>query len=125
MRERGDDPNAPVADRDFTSRYGRSADGSRIVPNPAEAGAARARAATVARMRLYQVQCDVSGETDLDRLLAGLTPILDPVEYGFESVAGAPPLGDAFALIREAEGVTVIRPGTGWARITLGVPFQP
>jgi hypothetical protein len=33
----------------------------------------------------------------------------------------APPLGDAFALIREAEGVTLIRPGTGWARITLGV----
>jgi hypothetical protein len=33
----------------------------------------------------------------------------------------APPLGDAFALIRESEGVTIIRPGTGWARITLGV----
>ena len=33
----------------------------------------------------------------------------------------APPLGDAFALIREAEGLTLIRPGTGWARITLGV----
>ena len=30
-------------------------------------------------------------------------------------------LGDAFALIREEEGVTVIRPGKGWARITLGV----
>jgi hypothetical protein len=43
------------------------------------------------------------------------------VEYGFESVAEAPPLGDAFALIRETEGVTIIGPGTGWARITLGV----
>ena len=32
-----------------------------------------------------------------------------------------PALGDAFALIREHEGVTVIRPGQGWARITLGV----
>lgn len=63
----------------------------------------------------------MSGETDLDRLLAGLTPVLDPVEYRFETVAEAPPLGDAFALIREAEGVTVIGPGAGWARITLGV----
>ena len=63
----------------------------------------------------------MSGETDLVRLLAGLTPILDPVEYGFETVAEAPPLGDAFALIREEEGVTMIRPGKGWARITLGV----
>jgi hypothetical protein len=63
----------------------------------------------------------VSGETDLDRLLAGLMPILDPVEYGFETVAETPRLGDAFALIREDEGVTLISPGTGWARITLGV----
>jgi hypothetical protein len=63
----------------------------------------------------------LNGETDLGRLLAGLTPILDPVEYGFEQVAEAPPLGDAFALIREDEGVTIIRPGTGWARFTLGV----
>jgi hypothetical protein len=63
----------------------------------------------------------VSGETDLERLLTGLAPILDPVEYGFETAAGAPPFGDAFALIREDEGVTAIRPGTGWARITLGV----
>ena len=49
-------------------------------------------------------------------------PGLDPVEYGFDAVAGTPPpLHDAFALIREAEGVTVIRPGSGWARITLGI----
>jgi hypothetical protein len=46
----------------------------------------------------------VSGETDLGRLLAGLTPVLDPVEYGFETVAEPPPLGTAFALIREDEG---------------------
>ena len=32
-----------------------------------------------------------------------------------------PPLGDAFALIREDEGFTLIRPGDGWARITLCV----
>jgi hypothetical protein len=63
----------------------------------------------------------MSGETDLGRLLAGLTPMLDPIEYGFETAAEAPPLGDAFALIPEDEGVTLIRPGTGWARITLGV----
>ena len=30
VRERGDDPNAPVADRDFTTPYGRSTDGSRV-----------------------------------------------------------------------------------------------
>jgi uncharacterized protein len=47
--------------------------------------------------------------------------VLDPVQYGFQVAAEAPPLGDAFALIREAEGVTIIRPGTGWARITLAV----
>ena len=47
--------------------------------------------------------------------------MLDPVEYGFESMAEAPPLGDAFALIREAEGVTMITAGTGWARIMLSV----
>ena len=67
----------------------------------------------------------LTGETDLARLLAGLDPELDPVEYGFETVAEAPPLGDAFALIREAEGITVVRPGRGWARITLAHPFQP
>lgn len=32
VRSRGDDPNAPVADRDFTTPYGRSTDGSRIAP---------------------------------------------------------------------------------------------
>ena len=63
----------------------------------------------------------MSGETDLARLLARLEPVLDPIQYRFESVAQAPPLGEAFALIREKEGVTVIRPGAGWARIMLGV----
>jgi hypothetical protein len=48
-------------------------------------------------------------------------PALDPVEYAFELVAEAPPLGDAFALIRETEGVTVICSGKGWARIMLQV----
>jgi hypothetical protein len=63
----------------------------------------------------------LSGETDLARLLAGLAPALDDTQYGFETAAEAPPLGGAFALIREDEGVTVIRPGQGWARITLTV----
>ena len=63
----------------------------------------------------------MSGETDLGRLLASLEPVLDPTQYGFESVAQAPPLGEAFALIRETEGVTIIRPGAGWARIVLEV----
>jgi len=63
----------------------------------------------------------MSSETDLGRLLAGLSPILDPLEYGFETAAAPPLGGDFFALIREDEGITVIRPGTGWARITLGV----
>ena len=63
----------------------------------------------------------MTGEADLARLLAGLDPDLDEVEYGFETVVEAPPLGDAFALIREAEGVTIVQPGRGWARITLRV----
>ena len=63
----------------------------------------------------------MSGETDLDRLLDGLRPMLDATEYGFETGAGTIMAEDAFALIREAEGVTIIRPGSGWARITLGV----
>ena len=37
-------------------------------------------------------------------------------------MAEPPQLGDAFALIREEEGITIIRPGEGWARITLGAP---
>lgn len=32
VRERGDDPRAPVRDREFTSAYGRSTDGSRVRP---------------------------------------------------------------------------------------------
>jgi hypothetical protein len=47
--------------------------------------------------------------------------VLDETQYGFEVAAEAPPPGDAFAVIREAEGVTLIRPGEGWARITLAI----
>jgi hypothetical protein len=48
--------------------------------------------------------------------------VLDGTQYGFQTSAEASPLpDDAFALIREADGVTAIRPGEGWARITLGI----
>jgi hypothetical protein len=48
--------------------------------------------------------------------------MLDAAQYGFESLPNpsAPP-EDAFAFIREAEGTTLIRPGKGWARITLDI----
>ena len=59
---------------------------------------------------------------DLARLLAGLEPRLYPDRYTFEE-AGDAALGDAFALIREDEGLIVIRahPGGEWARISLQV----
>lgn len=63
----------------------------------------------------------MTGESDLARLLTALDPALDAVEYGFETMAEAPSLGDAFALIREVEGFTVVRPGRGWARIILRI----
>jgi hypothetical protein len=47
--------------------------------------------------------------------------VLDEAQYGFRRADGIPALGDAFALIREDEGVTLIGPGEGWARITLGI----
>jgi hypothetical protein len=77
----------------------------------------------------------MSGETDLDSLLAGLDPILHEQPYGFALM----PLGQAlpaglspFALISEAEGLTVIAtlddlatasmaPASQWARITMMV----
>jgi uncharacterized protein len=63
----------------------------------------------------------LSGETDLDRLIATMRPQLDPDRYAFR-------LGDVidpnvFAMIREEEGMTVITPDPvgEWARITLTV----
>jgi len=48
--------------------------------------------------------------------------MLDATQYGFDVSADvATALGDAFAMIREAEGVTIVRPGEGWARITLNI----
>ncbi|HEY0627872.1 MAG TPA: ACT domain-containing protein [Sphingomicrobium sp.] len=63
------------------------------------------------------------GERDLSRLLAALDPTLHPERYSF-SVAVDPTLHDGqFALVREDERLTAIRPDASgdWARISLGV----
>jgi hypothetical protein len=65
----------------------------------------------------------LSGERDLARLLAALDPQLHSERYGF-SVTSNPSLGDGdFAIVREAEGLTQIRPDPSgeWARISLGI----
>ena len=53
---------------------------------------------------------------------SGLKPRLYPERYAFDATADQS-LGDAFALIREDEGLTAIRrdPEGDWARISLGV----
>ena len=62
--------------------------------------------------------------SDLDAMLVGMAPALDPGPWRFVVVEGEAPL-DAFALIREDEGTTAIVPGEGeqppFARITLMV----
>lgn len=71
------------------------------------------------------------GETDLSRLLATLSPRLDPVPHGF-ALAATPPARVYAALVVEDEGLTVIAPvaalqaeglapGAPFARITLTV----
>lgn len=65
----------------------------------------------------------MDGERDLARLLAALDPRLHPERYSF-SVTDDPRLGEVdFAVIREAEGLTAIRPDPSgeWARISLSV----
>ena len=65
----------------------------------------------------------MSGERDLARLLAALDPQLFPERYSF-TAATDPTLPDgAFALVREVEGLTLVRPDPSgeWARISLGV----
>lgn len=61
------------------------------------------------------------GETDLERLLANLSPALDPRRFSFDAEGGNG--DDAFAVIREDEGTTIVRPDPqgAWARITLTV----
>jgi uncharacterized protein len=60
--------------------------------------------------------------SDLAGMLSGMAPVLDARAWQFVLVEGDPPK-DAFALIREDEGTTVIVPGEGgeFARITLMV----
>jgi hypothetical protein len=55
-------------------------------------------------------------------MLAGMAPVLDVREWRFIVTDGAAP-ADAFAIIREDEGVTAIVPSEGgdFARITLQV----
>jgi len=66
---------------------------------------------------------NLAGERDLARLLAALDPQLHPERYSFTATAD-PILKDGyFAVVREAEGLTAIRPDPDgeWARISLGV----
>jgi hypothetical protein len=62
-------------------------------------------------------------ERDLARLLAALDPRLHPERYSFATTTEEK-LGESdFAIVREAEGLTSIRPDPAgeWARISLGV----
>jgi hypothetical protein len=63
------------------------------------------------------------GERDLQRLLAQFDPRLSSQRYAFAEAEDSSLDDDAFALIREAEGITAIRPSPdgSWARISLGV----
>ena len=60
--------------------------------------------------------------SDLSGMLAGMAPVLDARRWEFALVAGDPP-ADAFAVIREDEGLTAIVSGESgaFARITLMV----
>ena len=65
----------------------------------------------------------MAGERDLSRLLAELDPELHADRYSFTEAVN-PVLGDGdFAIVREAEGLTLIHPNPSgeWARISLGV----
>ncbi len=60
--------------------------------------------------------------SDLGGMLAGMAPALDAKRWDFALAEGDPP-SDAFAVIREEEGTTVIvaHEAGGFARITLTV----
>jgi len=65
----------------------------------------------------------LDGERDLSRLLATLDPHLHSDRYSFTATLDQT-LNDAdFAIVREAEGLTLIQPDPcgEWARISLGV----
>ena len=65
----------------------------------------------------------MGGERDLSRLLQALDPHLDPERYSFSATSNLSLEEGDFAILREAEGLTVIRvdPSGDWARISLGV----
>lgn len=66
----------------------------------------------------------LSGERDLGRLLAAMEPRLHDAPYAIRLIgsADAPPV-NAFAIIAEDEGRTLIAPDPGgqWARISLTI----
>jgi hypothetical protein len=60
--------------------------------------------------------------TDIATLLREMRPVLHDAPYGFTILpTGSPVPDDAFAIVREAEGLTLNAPGEGWARISLAV----
>lgn len=63
------------------------------------------------------------GETDLAKLLADLKPALSPDRHTFAPSDNPSLDAGTFALVREDEGVAVVRvdPAGDWARISLGV----
>jgi hypothetical protein len=63
------------------------------------------------------------GETDLQRMLAGLAPAIDARRFSFVLATGITLDSNAFALIREEEATTLVRvdPEGEWARITLKI----
>ena len=65
----------------------------------------------------------MAGERDLSRLLRSLDPQLYPERYSFSVTPDASLKEGDFAVVREAEGLTSIRPDAAgeWARISLGV----
>lgn len=63
----------------------------------------------------------MSGETDLDRLLAGMRPVLDPETYVFVTTP-APPDTPALMRFEEEEGATLIL--TRAAAEAAGLPHE-
>jgi hypothetical protein len=77
----------------------------------------------------------MSGQTDLQAILATMEPRLSDVEYGFGTIAdanGAAGISDVLATLAEDEGLSVVAPARalaeagvthspGWARISLTI----
>ena len=65
----------------------------------------------------------MAGQSELSRLLQALDPCLHLERYSFTDTADRSLSDGDFAIVREAEGLTLIRSDSGgdWARISLGV----